>query len=304
MKARNPVVVLFWSFGIFLIAHLSQYVGILIASIVSGASFESIIEGNFSNHLTILFRGLTAAVVGIPLVLVTVRYLWRRSSEWMRFRFSFKLLVLGFLFGLVLPVLTVVLVSLIAVVRVVGTPDRFTMGELPAIVFGSIGFAVFTAAVEELVFRGMAVREWALKWGWGVASIVGGVYFGAVHILGLLPHVSVVEVLWILLAAIVGNLLCVALYIRSKSLWFPIGFHAGWNLCLKAILGTTMSGKTSDFALYGIEISGHSLVTGGKFGLEASVVSMAVLLAVVLVLLRCSTSGKPVLLSPVPDRVE
>ncbi len=62
--------------------------------------------------------------------------------------------------------------------------------------------------------------------------------------------------------------------VRSKSLLLPIGFHIGWNFCLIAVLGTTISGDESKFGLLNTELSGSSILTGGEFGLELSVVSL------------------------------
>jgi len=237
------------------------------ASLFSGASFESIISGEFKNHLTILGDGLTAVVIGIPVIFLVAKYLWRRPWNWIRLRFNGKLLLYGFLLGIVLPVVVLLLISLWATVKIVATPDRLSGGELVCILIGSLGWVVFTAISEELSFRGMAVREWALKWRWPVAIVLGGIYFGVLHLIGLIPHLTVFNALWIIIAATVVNLLFVTLYIRGKSLWLPIGYHAGWNLSLNTILGATMSGKSASFGLLSIEISdAPDIVTGGIRG--------------------------------------
>ena len=66
-------------------------------------------------------------------------------------------------------------------------------------------------------------------------------------------------------------------------------------------MGVTLSGKTSEFGMLQIEISGPSIVTGGKFGLEASIVTIVISLIVTVLLLRYSKSGKPDLLGPKPE---
>ena len=297
MKPRKPLIVLAWSFGLFMLIHSTQYISCLVASALSGSSFESIISGEFSNHLTVLGQGITAAVIGIPCIFLVARFLWRRPWGWVRLRFDCKLLAYGSLFGIGLAALSLLIVGVIGEIQVTATPDRFGGFELFAIVLGALGSVTFTAVAEEFVFRGVAVREWATKWGWPTAALVGGIYFGAMHIIGLLPNISILEVLWVLIAAVIGTILFVALYIRGKSLWLPIGFHAGWNLSLNTLFGVTMSGKDSPFGLFKIEMSGSNLITGGMFGLEASVTVMVLSAILVMILLRYSRSGRPSLLT-------
>ena len=300
IKPRNPFVVLIWSFALFILIHTTQYVGYWVASVFSGATFDSIISGQFTNPLTLLGQGLTAVVLGVPFAILVTKFLWRRPWEWIRFRFSAGPLLQGGVLGIGLPVVTVLLISIFADSQIVATPSRFAPGELVAVLAGSVGWVLFIAITEELIFRGMAVREWAAKWGWPAAIVLGGIYFGAVHILGLIRDIDVLGALSIIIAAIVANLLFVALYIRGRSLWLPIGFHAGWNLTLESILGVTISGQDSSFGLFSIKTSGPDLITGGSFGLEASVVTMGLSVIAAILVLRFSRSGRPLILNPAP----
>jgi hypothetical protein len=124
-RPRNPLVVLIWSFGLYLLIHTTQYVGCLFASALSGASFESIISGEFSNHLTLLGRGVTAAVLGIPCTFLVAKFLWRRPWSWVRLRFDGKLLSYGLIFGISIAILALLVIGLLGDIRVTATPDRF-----------------------------------------------------------------------------------------------------------------------------------------------------------------------------------
>jgi len=302
MKPRKPLVTLAWSFGLFLLMHTTTYAGILMAALLSGYSFESIISGQVTNHLTILGQGVTAGTLGVLGVFLVTRYLWRRPWEWLRLRFDLRLLVSGFVLGIGMTIVTLLAINLFGDTRIIARPDRFEAVELASILIGSFGWVAFTAILEEVVFRGMAVREWALRWGWPIASVLGGVYFGAAHIIGLLPDISVIETLWIILAGIVGNLMFVALYVRSRSLWLPIGYHLGWNLCLKTIVGAVMSGRESSDGLFATEISGPVLMTGGKFGIEASVIALALSLVLSVMVLKGIRSPGTGMLSATPEK--
>ena len=298
ISPRNPVIVLIWSFGLFILIHIPDYAGFLLASILSGVSFESVISGEIANPITLFGRGLTAVAIGVPLIFLIAKFLWRRHWDWIRLRFDVKLLAYGLIFGLIFPMAILLIVSIIGEVQITANPSRFMTTELIFILIGSLGLLIFTAIAEELVFRGMAVREWALKWGWPAATLFGGIYFGAVHIIGLIPDINVIDIIWIIIAAIVGNLMFVALYVRGRSLWLPIGYHAGWNLSLNTVLGVTMSGKESLSGLFAIEIGGSELITGGMFGIEASIITIIFSLGISLLLLRYPWKGQLRLLSP------
>jgi membrane protease YdiL (CAAX protease family) len=297
-RNRNPVVVLLWTLGLFILMQIYQYVGVLLSSLMCGASFEAVIEGEFYNQCCVFWQGLAAAIIGIPLVIIVTRYLWRRSWEWIRFRFNGVLFGYGILLGVFLPGLVLGVLFALGMAAIVATPGRFGIADLLSIIVGSAGFMIVVAISEELIFRGMALREWAVKMGWPVATLLSGLYFGFAHLIGLLPGVTGFEVLSIIVSALIAGTLLAAMYIRSKSLWLPIGFHFGWNLCLQLFFGTLVSGKEANFGLFRTELSGPALLTGGTFGIEASVITYLCYIVVAMLFLRYSKHGRPALLEP------
>jgi membrane protease YdiL (CAAX protease family) len=300
-KARSPALVLIWSFGLFVLMHTTQYLGIWVASQMSGASFDAIISGDYSDHLTVLGTGLIAAVIGIPVIFVIVKYLWRRGSGWMCLGFDYRMLVRGIAIGFFLPALVVAILGLMGVASVRWYPGRFSAIEIGAILVGNLGLTLFTGVAEETVFRGMAARELAARWGWPLAAMISGVYFGLVHVLSRLPQLDIVAALWLISFATAVGLVFVAMLVRSHSLWLPIGFHAGWNFCLAAVFGADMGGGTSGPGLLDTELSGPAMMTGGDFGPELSVVSLLVYLLAAAWFLRYSRIGPGSLLDSRPE---
>ena len=300
-RSRNPSVVFLWSLGLFILMQVHQYVGVLLSSLMCGAGFEAIIEGKFYNECCVLWQGLAAGVIGIPLVIIITKFLWRRTWEWMRFRFNLTLFGYGILLGLILPALILGLLFSVGMAAVLATPARYGFIELFSIILGTIGFTLIIALSEELVFRGMAVREWAVRMGWPLATIFGGLYFGLAHLVVFLPSITGLEVAWTLVSAMIAGILFTAMYIRSKSLWMPIGFHFGWNLCLQLLFGTTVSGQEVNFGLYRTELSGPAFLTGGFFGVESSVITYVLYIIVAILFLKYARVGKPELLAPRPE---
>jgi hypothetical protein len=141
----------------------------------------------------------------------------------------------------------------------------------------------FAAAVgEEIVFRGAIFRIIDERLGTTAALIISSVLFGLVHAAN--PGATAISTVAIALEA--GALLGVA-YSAVRSLWLPIGLHFGWNFAEGGIFGTAVSGGHAH-GLIASELSGPTLITGGSFGPEASVIAVAVGLTATVVIGVCT----------------
>jgi len=274
-----------------------QYFGILIAANRSGQSFEAIISGKFESTQTDFVISLAALFVGIPLVFLVTKFLWRRSFEWMRLQFNLKPLIIGLVLGFLIPFVVLLVLKLLGIAKLAWQPNALQSKDALIIIIGYACMAIFSGIAEEVVFRGMAVREIAMQYGWIIASIIGGFYFGVAHLANKLHAITLVDVLWILIASILVGFLFIAMYRRSQSLWLPIGFHMAWNFCLKGVMGITMSGNAANVGLLNVELTGKQFLTGGNFGMEASVISFLVYILAAILILNLPYSGQITLLS-------
>jgi membrane protease YdiL (CAAX protease family) len=62
-------------------------------------------------------------------------------------------------------------------------------------------------------------------------------------------------------------------YMLTRSLWMPIGLHAAWNFTQGFLFDVNVSG-VEEHGLVTAKLSGAPLITGGEFGLEASILSL------------------------------
>jgi membrane protease YdiL (CAAX protease family) len=126
--------------------------------------------------------------------------------------------------------------------------------------------AVFIPAAlhEELAFRGYVYQK-LREWSRGVAMTVSSIVFALLH--GGNAGASVLAIMNIVIA---GVLLALA-YERYQRLWFPIGIHFAWNLLSGPVLGFPVSGFIARSTVFRVRGTGPMLVTGGSFGIEASV---------------------------------
>jgi len=124
----------------------------------------------------------------------------------------------------------------------------------------------FVAALaEEALFRGYPLQTFTraqLVW---LGILVTSLPFAVVH----LDNPNAGKVLAFANTAFAGVWLAVA-YLRTRSLWFPLGVHWGWNWALGALFGLPVSGITEIAphpVLVGSDL-GPAWLTGGSYGIE------------------------------------
>lgn len=124
--------------------------------------------------------------------------------------------------------------------------------------------------VEEFIFRGILFR-WIEEFGgsWAALIITSGL-FGLAHILND-------NATWFssFAIAIEAGLMLGGAYMLTRSLWVPIGIHFGWNMTQGLIWDVPVSGNAVD-GVVDARLVGDTLISGGGFGLEASVIAVVV----------------------------
>ncbi len=146
---------------------------------------------------------------------------------------------------------------------------------------GLVGFTAAAVAAEELLFRGVLQRHLEQRVGTWAALGVTAVLFGAMHLVN--PNATIWGAVAIAIEA--GGMLGAA-YVATRTLWLPIGLHLGWNLAVAGIFGTQVSGNDTPQGLLDGATSGATLLSGGAFGPEASIVAVIACSAVTVALLR------------------
>lgn len=134
---------------------------------------------------------------------------------------------------------------------------------------GLIGFMAGAAATEELVFRGLLFRLVERGLGTYISLVLSALVFGAMHLFN--DDATIVGALAI---AIEAGAMLGAAYIATRNLWLPMGVHFAWNFAESGIFSTQVSGNGDTHGLLKATLTGNDLLTGGKFGPEASVYSV------------------------------
>jgi hypothetical protein len=203
---------------------------------------------------------------------MAVRLVERRDAVELRLDRSLRLLAPGAVVGFV------IFSIVYAVMFATGHISYAGFGGAMRII-GPLAAAAMAAVGEEIIFRGVIFRVVEESLGTVVATVVSAGLFGLAHALN--PGATLISTTAIVLEA--GVLLAMA-YAATRSLWFPIGLHFGWNLTEGGIFGATVSGGKGH-GLFNFVPHGSALWTGGAFGPEASLVAIGVCVALAAVFL-------------------
>ena len=137
---------------------------------------------------------------------------------------------------------------------------------------------------EETLFRGYLFQRLVDGMGQWPAQILMALFFGLAHWgnPGMVGATKVWATVNIGLAAILLGL-C---YLKTRSLALPIGVHIGWNFTQGNLLGFGVSGTTDAKGLLSpVFHAKPEWLTGGAFGLEASLPCVIVCGAAIVALL-------------------
>ena len=146
-------------------------------------------------------------------------------------------------------------------------------------------FVIFMAgaAWEEAVFRGYPLQTLLRSWPWWIALLPSSILFAFIH----LDNPNAVVGFTFFNTLLAGAWLAVA-YLRTRSLWLPLGLHFGWNFAMGSFLGLPVSGITSvsPAPLLRAVDTGPTWLTGGHYGVEGGVACTLALIASTLYLWR------------------
>lgn len=140
-------------------------------------------------------------------------------------------------------------------------------------VLAPLAIAVMSGYTEEIMFRGVLLRIVEESLGTWLALLISSVLFGFVHATN--PGATVVSTVAIVLEA---GVLLGAVYVLTRRLWMAIGTHFAWNFAQAGIFGVNVSGNDVG-GLLESRLSGPELISGGSFGVEASIFAIVIGLA-------------------------
>jgi membrane protease YdiL (CAAX protease family) len=216
-----------------------------------------------------VLRALIAIVVIVAVYKLAIARLGDHPRDDLRLdRDAGRNLGLGLALGFGIMAVAVGIAAVLGVYRILGP------GDSSKLVLELVGVAIMPGLTEEMLFRGILFR-WIEEFGGSWAAlVVTSALFGLALIMN--PNAT-----WFSSFAIAmeAGVLLGGAYMLTRSLWFPMGLHAAWNFTQGEIFDVPVSG-IDEHGLVQAQLSGPTLLSGGNFGLEASIIALVLATAV------------------------
>ena len=218
---------------------------------------------------TVFLRALRS-IAGMALAYVLlVVFVQRRKLSELAPKKALPHVAAGWGLGTAILVLAALLMAAVGVLRWEGGINANAALLGPLFVLGLV-----PGITEEIVARGVLLGVVERGLGTWTALAISALLFGFGHYGN--PNAT----LWSSVAiAIEAGLLLGMAYVWTRSLWFVFALHAAWNFTQGPLLGIPVSGLKIE-GLMSAKSSGPELLSGGAFGAEASVLTVAMCVGV------------------------
>lgn len=219
-----------------------------------------------------LLSAFIACVVGVAVYALFARWVERRAAHEFGRAGAVKELTTGLALGAALFSASVGVLALLGHYRITG------VRELSVLVV-PLCLSLASGTIEEIMMRGVLFRLLEESLGTWIALAISAAVFGALHLAN--PGATLPAAVAI---AFEAGILLGAAYVLTRRLWLAIGIHIAWNFTQSGVFSVPVSG----FPIKGLlvsETAGPAWLTGGAFGVEASVVAFALCTAAGVVLL-------------------
>ncbi len=250
-----PLVTMVLSLAILVLVLVG--VSFLAASTVGTAA-----EAGLDERLVAVINGIVVPLLAFATYKLVLRRLGAHPRDDLPLRPAIPQFVIGALFAAVLMSAIVGIAALLGGYQILGWGGSTSLMQILFIAGLQAGF------LEELIVRGIIFRYLEETVGSWLALLLSAALFGFAHITNdnatLLSSVAI---------AIEAGILLGGAYMLTRNLWLAIGIHFGWNVVQGYIWDVPVSGGDVD-GLVNARAIGDPLISGGAFGLEASVVAM------------------------------
>jgi membrane protease YdiL (CAAX protease family) len=212
----------------------------------------------------LLLVDVAAAIAMILLYKGFIRHLGDPTRDDLPAAGAVRQTLIGVAVGIAIFSFVVAVAAALGIYRIDG------MGSARDLIPALVASAIFPGISEELFFRGILFR-WLEEFGgsW-LALLLTSAFFGAAHLGN--PNATWIGAIGI---AFEAGVMLGAAYMLTRSLWLPMGLHAAWNFTQGEVFDIPVSGTSVD-GLIQAHLSGPPLLTGGGFGLEASLIAIVI----------------------------
>lgn len=244
---------------------------IAIGIVIVGSSFT--IVSFFFDMPQYLKMAVFDLMIGFGMITVIcmayVKFIEKRKVVGLGFyKSKVKYYFSGFLLGLMMFGFIVLVSNLLGGMKTAWHPDGFKINAIFIILLGFI----IQGGTEEVVFRGWLLPILGARYDLKLSILVSSVMFAFLHSMN--PGMTIVPIINLTLFGIFAALYALA----EDSIWGICGFHSAWNWVQGSVFGVKVSGTIvpGGSVMNSVPVEGKSLISGGSFGIEGSLLCTAI----------------------------
>ena len=247
--------------SIFLIGFLSPFLG---------GDIDLILETSIMPQwITILFLFMTVFVTIFIIIYCTK--IEKRSLKSMGFnkKTMLKEYMLGFGIGALMILIAFIIAVLLGGFNITWNPSTISFG---LILFFLMGF-LLQGMSEEVLCRGYLMNTLTKRYSIIFAIMFNSIIFALLHLAN--SGISIIAISNLTLFGIFASVYM----LRRGDIFGVCAIHSAWNFVQGNVLGISVSGMpVNESIIYATTTDVNTLISGGSFGLEGSIIVTSVLL--------------------------
>lgn len=282
-KSKSGWKIVFQIFAGFLIMLL----GDLVSSLALDFTFSAINAYDLPKWSYSAIRAVACIFVTYALLYLYIKKILKSTMTDFRIeKFSIKPVYVLCAFGM----------PLFVILCLISTGGRFVDNQHGSEgIFGITMIALFSALkagiIEELIFRGYIMKFLESKWNKVVAILLPSFIFGMLHITSM-SEFNLGSVLLLLCAGTSVGIMFSFVTYENGSIWASALIHIVWNMAMIGGIFEISAISDTNVAFSFVLDSQNSFLTGGGFGVEASVFAIVAYVGVSLLSLYFINNGK------------
>ena len=175
---------------------------------------------------------------------------------------GYKELIIGLILGAITMSIVAIVIMAIGDIEMINPINKPEISM--SLLYGLIIF-IFVGFGEEILSRGYimsVLKQTRNKW---IVLVGPALIFAALHLGN--PGIDILSFINLFLVGV----LFAYMFMKSKNIWMPIGYHITWNYFQGYIWGFEVSGLNVN-GLYKIKNISNNIINGGEFGPEGGII--------------------------------
>ena len=266
----------------FLIFGIASIIGEAVSIGLLYAMGYDALNGDMPDYSVIMLFKFYGNIIFFAVTLIYCKRVEKRGIK----SFGFNKKGFDYIIGSGLAVLLLAVIVGVCCVTGVFSFNGFNVNANAGYLGLLIGGFVIQSLTEEVMCRGFLLPSLNKKTNLPIAIFVSSTAFAVPHLMSVLeaePHFAIVGVINLYLVSLVFSLL----FMLRSNIYIVSGLHCVWNFIINGVMGLSASGGSSNpNALTSFSVNAENLLTGGVYGLEASVVTTVVLAVTTIILVK------------------